>query len=353
MSDAEQRARNSLMTACMAAAGYPYEPELIGVNAMAPAEDEVAAVRAWRAAVDANAALPGYREAEEGPDGCLGQTFDRMYPVPEQRSAVLMAALQYEASGEIRDRIYADAEYLADLAGLAACLAEQGYEVDATLDDPERTDEQIAAVRDALAEPAEPVTDEYEFVPDMIAAADAPMNAICPMFSDVVRTSFAAANRRAGDAWLAEHPERLVPIRDVMVSEYERFIALIDSAPLVVELGGQLIEVSVTPDGAGLCGRFLPGGEAGCDTIDPAKPSVFVWVSTDNDTRLVLYGFMPSGWDAWLEVGGVRTEVSRSRPGGAERVAIAAALPLRTEAGVVEMVQVDEGGSVVRTTIER
>lgn len=356
LSDTEQQARNVLIGSCMRAAGFPYEPELIGVNTMAPRDDQVATVRAWRAANDANEALPGYRNALEGPESCLGVAFARMYPDGASRSDVLLGTLQDEGYGDIRARIFADAEYLADLRGLAECLADQGYEVDATLADPERTNEQISAVWEAVGETAEQVYPaDVEFAADLFAATDAPMDAVCPTFSDVMRRSFNAANRRAGDAWLAEHPELLEPIREVMVDELRRFLEIIATSDRLigtVVLGDVALDVTTRDHGAGMCGYFVGVG-GGCDTIDPAVPATFVTVSTDADTQTVLYGFMPAGWTVWMEADGVRLDVAVSRDDGLGRVAIGASVPGAAEAERVELVQVDESGSVRRTEVER
>lgn len=356
LSDASQHARNAIIGSCMRAAGFPYEPELIGVNTMAPRESEVEDVRAWWTVTEANQALPGYRDAMEGPQGCLGVAFERMYPDPAGRSDVLLPALRTDGYGDIRARIFADAEYLADLRGLADCLAAQGYEVDATLADPERTSEQISEVWDALGSTADSVDPEvFEFLPEMFEAVDAPKNAVCPTFSDVTRRSFNAADRRAGDAWLAEHPELLEPIREVMVDELRRFLQIIESTDRLigaVEVDGVVVEVTTRDGGAGLCGYFVGLG-GGCDTIDPTVAATFVTVSTDADTPTVLYGFMPAGWTVWMETDGVRLDVAVSPDDGLGRVAIGASVPGAAEAERVEVVQVDEAGSVRRTEVER
>jgi hypothetical protein len=356
LSDASQHARNALIGSCMRAAGFPYEPELIGVNTMAPGVSEVEDVRAWWTVTEANQALPGYRDAMEGPEGCLGVAFDRMYPDPAGRSDVLLGALRTDGYGDIRDRIFTDSEYLADLRGLAECLADRGYEVDASLADPERTNEQISEVWDALSSTADSVDPEmYEFLPELFEAIDAPKNAVCPTFSDVTRRSFNAADRRAADAWLAEHPELLEPIRVVMVDELRRFLQITESTDRLigaVDVDGVVVEVTTRDGGTGLCGYFVGVG-GGCDTIDPAVPATFVTVSTDADTQTVLYGFMPAGWTVWMEADGVRLDVAVSRDDGLGRVAIGASVPGAAEAERVELVQVDEAGSVRRTEVER
>src|SRR5690606_24198520 len=100
------------------------------------------------------------------------------------------------------------------------------------------------------------------------------------------------------------------------------------------------------------CGYFVGVG-GGCDTIDPAVAATFVTVSAEADTQTVLYGFMPAGWTVWMEADGVRLDVAVSRDDGLGRVAIGAAVPGAAEADRVELVQVDEAGSVRRTEVER
>jgi hypothetical protein len=67
----------------------------------------------------------------------------------------------------------------------------------------------------------------------------------------------------------------------------------------------------------------------------------------------VLDGFMPAGWTVWMDADGDRLDVAVSRDDGLGRVAIGASVPGVAEAERVELVQVDEVGSVRRTEVQR
>jgi hypothetical protein len=326
LSATAQVARESLMARCMNARGFPYAALPLGVDdPTSPTDDQRQVVREWRATSESYRSMPGYRNVEEGESGCIGQAATEMYPDLAGRSDVLLS--QVQAASDVFRRVYTDEAYLSELGELASCLSAQGYAVDATLADPEQTAEQISAVAVAVAAEAEPVDEtQFEFVPELFEALDAPMTAICPTYHRVVRDSFYAAQRRAEDAWASEYPERLAPVLAVMLEEYRRVLRLVSDRDITVGtvfVGEQMIEVVTRDQGAGLCARFTPELIAGCDSVDPTAPTQQSRVTFDDGTEIA-YGFMSAGWSAWVDTDGVRTDVVVAPPDPDGRVAFAA-----------------------------